>query len=117
MEIITLILPTFNGQSGRSTHAPPNPGGGDRESRPQIDPPDQSLDLSRPEVARPHPTSQMRHQTLLPQRALPRFQNRTGLRYTLSASGRSSNQRKVLLAKELSLIRRPDAPNTVRNAG
>src|SRR6202048_5423282 len=105
------------GHTGLSTHSPPNPCGGDLESMPQIDPPDQSLDLSRPEVARPHPTSPIRHQTLLPQRGLPRFQNRTVLRYTLSESGRSSHHRKVLLAKELSLIRRPDAPNTVRNAG
>jgi hypothetical protein len=66
---------------------------------------------------RPHPTSQAQHQMQLPQRGLPRFQNRTVPRYTLSASGCSSNHREVVLAKQLSLIRRPDAPNSVRNAG
>ena len=48
---------------------------------------------------------------------LRRVQTQTALRYTLSASGRSSNHRKVFVAEELSLIRRPDAPNSVRNAG
>jgi hypothetical protein len=37
-------------------------------------------------------------------------------RYTLSASGFSSNLRKVIAAQQLSLIRRPDAPIFMRNA-
>ncbi len=37
--------------------------------------------------------------------------------YTLSASGLSSNHQEVVLAKQLSLIRSPDALNSVRNAG
>jgi hypothetical protein len=47
---------------------------------------------------------------------LPRFQNQTIPRYTLSASGLSSNLRKVIAAQQLSLIRRPDAPIFMRNA-
>jgi hypothetical protein len=39
------------------------------------------------------------------------------LRYTLSASGLSSNLRKVVAAQQLSLIRRPDAPIFARKAG
>jgi hypothetical protein len=37
--------------------------------------------------------------------------------YTLSASGLSSNHQEVVLAKQLSLIRSPDALNSVRNPG
>jgi superfamily I DNA/RNA helicase len=37
--------------------------------------------------------------------------------YTLSASGCSSNRQEVVLAKQLSLIRRPDAPSSLRNPG
>jgi hypothetical protein len=53
----------------------------------------------------------------LPQRDLQRFQNQIVLRYTLSASGFLSNQRKVAAAQRLSLIRSPDALFGVRNAG
>ncbi|MGY3602415.1 MULTISPECIES: hypothetical protein, partial [unclassified Bradyrhizobium] len=67
--------------------------------------------------ARQHPTSPGQHQRLLPQPGLPPLQNQTVPRYTLSASGHSLNHRKVLLAKELSLIRAPMRLNTVRNAG
>ncbi len=64
----------------------------------------------RAKATLPHPTSPSRHQMPLPQRGLQRFQNQTVLRYTLSASGRSSNRAKVAAAQRLSLIRRPDAP-------
>ena len=48
-------------------------------------------------------------------RQLGRFPNQTIPRYTLSASGLSSNLRKVVAAQQLSLIRRPDAPICMRN--
>jgi hypothetical protein len=38
-------------------------------------------------------------------------------RYTLSASGSSSNLRNVVAAQQLSLIRSPDAHFFMRNAG
>jgi hypothetical protein len=50
-------------------------------------------------------------------RVLPQVQIQTNLRYSLSASGRSSNQCEVVLAKQLSLIRRSDAPNRMRYSG
>jgi hypothetical protein len=79
----------------------------------QINPPDRW----RPEAALQHPTSPGQHQRPLPQPGLPPLQNQTGLRYTLSASGRSFDQGKVVVAKQLSLIRAPMRLNTVRNAG
>jgi hypothetical protein len=54
--------------------------------------------------------SPIRHRTPLPQPALPRLQNQAVPRYTLSASGLSSNLREVVAAQQLSLIRSPDAP-------
>ena len=42
------------------------------------------------------------------------LQIQTNLRYTRSASGRSSNLEKVVAAQQLSLIRRPDALSSVR---
>jgi len=70
-----------------------------------------------PEAAFRHPMSPARHQRPLPQPDLPPLQNQIVLRYTLSASGRSLDQRKVVAAQQLSLIRAPVRLNTVRNAG
>jgi hypothetical protein len=55
----------------------------------------------------------------MPQRLgdLQRLQNQTALRYTLSASGLSANQEKVVVAQQLLLIRSPDALVCLRNAG
>src|SRR5437763_11403879 len=61
--------------------------------------------------------SPIRHRTPLPHPGLPRFQNQSILRYTLSASGLPSNRRNVIAAQQLSLIRSPDAPISVRNRG
>ena len=47
----------------------------------------------------------------------PRFQNQMIPNYTLSASGRSSNLRKVVVAQPLSLIRSPDAPSLYEKCG
>jgi hypothetical protein len=44
-------------------------------------------------------------------------QIRTALRYTLSASGLILDQQKVVVAKQLFLIRQPDAPISVRYPG
>src|SRR5262249_35226854 len=44
------------------------------------------------------------------------FRNRTNPAYTLSPSGKSSVSRKVVLAKQLSLIRSPDALNYCEKA-
>ena len=68
-----------------------------RESTPQTDRSVRSHDRSLPTATRRRPTSPSRHQTRLPQRGLRRFQNRTVLRYTLSASGLSANRLKWLL--------------------
>ena len=81
-----------------------------RESTPQTDPSVRSPDPSPPAATLPHPTSPVRHQTPLPQGGLQQFQNQSILRYTLSASGLSSNRSKVVVAQQLSLIRSPDAP-------
>jgi hypothetical protein len=44
-------------------------------------------------------------------------QTRTGLGYTVSASGSSSEPAQVILAERLSPIQNPDAPARMRNAG
>ena len=71
------------------------PGAARRESTPQTDPSFRSHDPSPPAATLRHPTSPSRHQMPLPQRGLQRFQNQSILRYTLSASGLSSNRSKV----------------------
>ena len=81
-----------------------------RESTPQTDPSFRSHDPWPPAATLPHPTSPSRHQMPLPQGGLQQFQNQSILRYTLSASGLSSNRSKVVAAQQLSLIRSPDAP-------
>src|ERR1700678_1035032 len=48
------------------------------------------------------------HQTPPPHRGLRRLQIQTHPGYALPASGLSSNHHEVVLAKQLSLIRRPD---------
>jgi hypothetical protein len=80
--------------------------------------PDPSLSTAAP------PASDViaRHQTP-PQRRDPRqpqtqtVQGHAGLRYTLSASGRSANRSKVVAAQPLSPIRHPDAYRIVRYPG
>jgi hypothetical protein len=52
-----------------------------------------------------------------PPPALRPMQTPANLRYTASASGSPSNPARVVLAKQLSQIRNPDAPTLVRNAG
>src|SRR5271168_604934 len=53
----------------------------------------------------------------LPHSDLLRFQNQMIPRYTLSASGPSSNLRKVVAAQQLSLIRSPDCAYLYEKCG
>jgi hypothetical protein len=78
---------------------------GEAGSKP-INPPGPSL----PAAANPRPTLSCPHRTLPPRRDPQQVQIQTASGYTLSASGNTSASEKVLLAKELSPIRNPDAP-------
>src|SRR5260370_26125130 len=61
--------------------------------------------------------SSLRRQTPQRQRGLRRLQIQKYPGYTLSASGLSSNHQEVVLAKQLSLIRSPDAPQQCEKCG
>src|SRR6186997_2434222 len=98
-------------------HARSIPAASRRESTRQIVPSARSLDPPHPAATLPRPTSPGRHQTPLPQGGLLPFQIQCIPRYILSASGRSSNHQKVVVAQLLSLIRRPDAPIKCEKSG
>ena len=67
------------------------------------------LIVRRPRSSRQHRRDRTSIEAWPQLRALQRLQIQTNLRYSLSASGRSSNHSKVVAPQQLSLIRRPDA--------
>ena len=74
-------------------------------------------DPQHPEAVLPHLTSWLHRQSSPPHHNQKPRQIHIDPRHTPAASENSSNSQKILVTKELSQIRNPDAPTLVRNAG